>query len=354
MNIAHITLLDVLELHEGCGLPTPVQLFVTDVPHRFITRFEAIQREVAAAEARESGRNSAEAEEAGAGGDEGVYEEVGDETIEDEGEGGGEVEGEDGEGAEAYEYGDDDILEEDEYPDAPVGVQAEAEAEAQAQTQAHAGGGDAEAGGEFILDWTDLTEEHDGAEYDADAAGGGEYNAEAEIEVEVQARADAQGGPAAEVETEAGVEAEVAEDVEQVEDQEITAEDEDQEIAAEDVDQEITAAKTAPEPTAPAADDADHRDVAEFDDDDTFGIDDGIDAIGEAALAASASVYPEGAEAGAQAQVEGEDGPELAQDAIDVAVEITDEDADEYGIDDIADQAVAASADGEFECHVRN
>lgn len=53
-------MLDILALHEGCGLPTPVQLFVTTQPHRFISRFEAIRREIEAAEERE---RSAEGEE---------------------------------------------------------------------------------------------------------------------------------------------------------------------------------------------------------------------------------------------------------------------------------------------------
>lgn len=88
-----MTLADVLALHEGCGLPVPVQLFVTSEPHRFITRFEAIRNELDAAEKRASARESVD-----------EYEDEGYE---------GEVEGEEGD-AEVYEEGADGENEGDE------------------------------------------------------------------------------------------------------------------------------------------------------------------------------------------------------------------------------------------------
>ncbi|CAK9787286.1 unnamed protein product [Cutaneotrichosporon oleaginosum] len=128
IHLANVTLLDLLALHEGCGLPTPVQLFVTDEPHRFITRFEAIRREVEAAEERERTAEGAE--------------EWGEEWASEEGEGehaeGGEGEEVDehvdNDGAhhaeEAYDDGED-IVEaaEDDNPDAEPHAEGETAAE---------------------------------------------------------------------------------------------------------------------------------------------------------------------------------------------------------------------------------
>lgn len=48
MNLQSITLLELAQVHYGCGLPAPMQLYVSFEPHRFITRFNAIQQEVLA------------------------------------------------------------------------------------------------------------------------------------------------------------------------------------------------------------------------------------------------------------------------------------------------------------------
>lgn len=54
MNLQSITLLELAQVHYGCGLPNPIQLYVSFEPHRFITRFNAIQQEVQAQLRRES------------------------------------------------------------------------------------------------------------------------------------------------------------------------------------------------------------------------------------------------------------------------------------------------------------
>ena len=46
VNLQTITLLELLQLHHGCGLPNPVQLHVTFEPSRFFLRYTAIQKEV--------------------------------------------------------------------------------------------------------------------------------------------------------------------------------------------------------------------------------------------------------------------------------------------------------------------
>lgn len=48
MNLQSITLLEFAQVHYGCGLPNPIQLYISFEPHRFITRFNAIQQEVQA------------------------------------------------------------------------------------------------------------------------------------------------------------------------------------------------------------------------------------------------------------------------------------------------------------------
>lgn len=48
MNLQSITLLELAQVHYGCGLPAPIQLYISFEPHRFITRFNAIQQEVQA------------------------------------------------------------------------------------------------------------------------------------------------------------------------------------------------------------------------------------------------------------------------------------------------------------------
>lgn len=60
VNLQHITLVDLLTVHEGCGLPIPVAMFVDVHPHRFITRFEAIKREIQKAAEEHAGENADE------------------------------------------------------------------------------------------------------------------------------------------------------------------------------------------------------------------------------------------------------------------------------------------------------
>lgn len=48
LNLQSITLLELAQVHYGCGLPAPIQLYVTFEPNRFITRFNMIQQEVQA------------------------------------------------------------------------------------------------------------------------------------------------------------------------------------------------------------------------------------------------------------------------------------------------------------------
>nr|ODN88513.1 hypothetical protein L204_06368 [Cryptococcus depauperatus CBS 7855] len=46
VNLQSITFLELLQLHRGCDLPEPVQLYLTWEPSRFVTRFNAIQSEL--------------------------------------------------------------------------------------------------------------------------------------------------------------------------------------------------------------------------------------------------------------------------------------------------------------------
>lgn len=86
VNLQSITLLEFLQLHQGCDLPIPVQLHVSFEPSRFITRFQAIQKELETQVARRKSM---------------VVEDVGEENVE-----GAEEGGEDGE--EALEEGFED------------------------------------------------------------------------------------------------------------------------------------------------------------------------------------------------------------------------------------------------------
>ncbi|ORX39939.1 hypothetical protein BD324DRAFT_244501 [Kockovaella imperatae] len=53
LNLQSITLLELAQLHHGCGLSPPLELFVSFEPGRFYQRFTAIQKEVSA-QAKES------------------------------------------------------------------------------------------------------------------------------------------------------------------------------------------------------------------------------------------------------------------------------------------------------------
>ena len=46
VNLQSITFLDLLQLHHGCDLAIPVQLYISFEPNRFITRYNAISREL--------------------------------------------------------------------------------------------------------------------------------------------------------------------------------------------------------------------------------------------------------------------------------------------------------------------
>ncbi|WVQ78332.1 hypothetical protein IAT38_000417 [Cryptococcus sp. DSM 104549] len=52
VNLQSITFIELLHLHQGCELPEPVQLHLTWESGRFITRFNAIQSELAAVQSR--------------------------------------------------------------------------------------------------------------------------------------------------------------------------------------------------------------------------------------------------------------------------------------------------------------
>ncbi|WRT67236.1 uncharacterized protein IL334_004202 [Kwoniella shivajii] len=52
INLQSITFLELILLHHGCGLPEPVQLYLSWEESRFITRFNAIQVELEAAKER--------------------------------------------------------------------------------------------------------------------------------------------------------------------------------------------------------------------------------------------------------------------------------------------------------------
>ncbi|WVQ98853.1 hypothetical protein IAU59_005984 [Kwoniella sp. CBS 9459] len=54
VNLQSITFLELIALHHECGLPEPVQLYLTWEESRFITRFNAIQTEVEAVRRRRS------------------------------------------------------------------------------------------------------------------------------------------------------------------------------------------------------------------------------------------------------------------------------------------------------------
>lgn len=48
VNLQTITFLDFIQTYVNCGLPEPVQLYLTFTPHRFSARYYAIQKELAA------------------------------------------------------------------------------------------------------------------------------------------------------------------------------------------------------------------------------------------------------------------------------------------------------------------
>ncbi|WWD15986.1 hypothetical protein CI109_100410 [Kwoniella shandongensis] len=54
VNLQSITFLELIHLHHGCGLPTPVQLYLSWETSRFITRFNAIQAELDAVNDKQS------------------------------------------------------------------------------------------------------------------------------------------------------------------------------------------------------------------------------------------------------------------------------------------------------------
>ncbi|WVF72083.1 hypothetical protein IAT40_006895 [Kwoniella sp. CBS 6097] len=61
LNLQSITFLELITLHHECGLPEPVQLYLTWEESRFVTRFNAIQMELEAVKRRRS--ESAQIEE---------------------------------------------------------------------------------------------------------------------------------------------------------------------------------------------------------------------------------------------------------------------------------------------------
>ncbi|OCF36485.1 hypothetical protein I316_01734 [Kwoniella heveanensis BCC8398] len=63
VNLQSITFLELITLHHECGLPEPVQLYLTWEESRFITRFNAIQSELEAVRRRRSGSAQTEGDE---------------------------------------------------------------------------------------------------------------------------------------------------------------------------------------------------------------------------------------------------------------------------------------------------
>nr|XP_019042340.1 hypothetical protein I302_08942 [Kwoniella bestiolae CBS 10118]OCF21270.1 hypothetical protein I302_08942 [Kwoniella bestiolae CBS 10118] len=64
VNLQSITFLELILLHHGCGLPEPVQLYLTWEESRFITRFNAIQTELEAMRRRSESVQAEEKETA--------------------------------------------------------------------------------------------------------------------------------------------------------------------------------------------------------------------------------------------------------------------------------------------------
>ncbi|WVQ69963.1 uncharacterized protein L199_008187 [Kwoniella botswanensis] len=64
VNLQSITFLELILLHHGCGLPEPVQLYLSWEESRFITRFNAIQTELEAMRKRSESAEAVEPEPA--------------------------------------------------------------------------------------------------------------------------------------------------------------------------------------------------------------------------------------------------------------------------------------------------
>ena len=89
-NLQNITFLELVQTYRGCGLPEPIQLHLTFMPRRFITRYLAIKQELHADKERRKSTiagggdglvGDAEDEEAP---DEVEHEEAGDEDLDEE------------------------------------------------------------------------------------------------------------------------------------------------------------------------------------------------------------------------------------------------------------------------------
>ena len=50
MNLEDITFLELVQMYHDCELPEPMELHLEFHPHRFITRFNAIQKELSSRE----------------------------------------------------------------------------------------------------------------------------------------------------------------------------------------------------------------------------------------------------------------------------------------------------------------
>ena len=64
LHLHTITLLELVQLHHGCGLPPPVRLYITFEPSRFIHRYNAILKEVSAQADEEEPGQEVESEKA--------------------------------------------------------------------------------------------------------------------------------------------------------------------------------------------------------------------------------------------------------------------------------------------------
>lgn len=99
VHLGKVTLLELLQVHHSCDLPTPVQLYATFESGRFVHRFEAIRKELVAQAERREGEPLPEGD---------VEEDEGYESeVEEEGEGEGEGEAEAEAEAEEDNQGDE-------------------------------------------------------------------------------------------------------------------------------------------------------------------------------------------------------------------------------------------------------